>query len=848
MVQKLVPVASIPVCLKKLNSKLTLECELPQLGQPARKSSHFPVQIQNGKSRFHIFQQLPYLGNSNNFIFQMPNNRKHRRLAAVMFTDIVGYTALMQSDEAAANAIRERHRAVFEKNHHQFYGEILQYFGDGTLSVFQSAVEAVECAIAIQQALQNGEAVPLRIGLHLGDIVFDGTEIYGDGVNLASRIESMGVAGGILLSGKLNDELKNHPHISTQSLGRFSLKNIERPVEVFAVANAGINVPARSEMKGKQAGPDKSVAVLPLLNMSADPDMEYLSDGMTEEIINALSTIKNLKVTSRTSSFFFKNKNIPLPQIGRELNVANILEGSIRLAGNKMRISVKLVDVAGDLPFWSQKFDRSIDDLFAVQDEISLLIADRLREHVGHLEIADQLVEPPKVSVENYQRYLKSRYHILKMSQSEIEKGMDILQNIIVEQPDFALAYIGIHLGYTLLGALGMMPAMEAFAAAHPYLEKAIELDEYLPEVQLHLSYEAFFQHWDFPKAYEHMQRSFEIRPTVDYYQTMASTLVVEGKFEAAENYIGTAIQIDPFSAINFHLKGFILYGQEKFGEAIGYFEKSLQLKPDGQLSLPEWGQSLILLGRKEEALAFYEKLPDLPGDLLKPGGLALVHAALGNFAEAKKGMATLEAALQTPQMERAINQLILCHSVLGNHEQALDLIAEGMKLKLMLIVYMPIDPMLKALRQYPRFGELFQPILGEKTVAEESRRKYKKSLLDKADLKKYKHQLEQLMAGEKPYLDPDLTLRSLADMLDLPPNYLSQLLNEGFDQNFAEYINSYRLETFQASAADPANAHLTLLGLAYESGFNSKTVFNSFFKKTKGLTPRAWVKKVAKK
>ena len=763
-----------------------------------------------------------------------------------MFTDIVGYTALMQSDEAAANAIRVRHRAVFQKNHDHFHGEILQYFGDGTLSVFQSAVEATECAIAIQQALQTGEAVPLRIGLHLGDIVFDGTDIYGDGVNLASRIESLGVAGGILLSAKLNDELKNHPHISTQSVGRFYLKNIDRPVEVFAVANPGINVPARSEMKGRQAGPDKSIAVLPLLNMSADPEMEYLSDGMTEEIINALSTIKNLKVTSRTSSFFFKNKNIPLPQIGRELNVANILEGSIRLAGNKMRISVKLVNVAGDLPLWSQKFDRSIDDLFAVQDEISLLIADRLREHVGHLEIADHLVEPPNVSVENYQRYLKSRYHILKMSQSEIEKGMDILKNIIAEQPDFALAYIGMHLGYTLLGALGMIPAMEAFAAAHPHLEKAIELDENLPEVQLHLSYVAFFQHWDFQKAYRHMQRSFEIRPTVDYYQTMASTLVVEGKFDAAENYIDTAIQIDPFSAIYFHLKGFIFYGQEKFEQAIAYFEKSLQLKPDAQLSLPEWGQSLILLGRKAEALAFHEKLPDLPSDLLKPGGLALAHAALGNFAEAKKGMAILDAALQTPQMERAMNQLILCHTVLGNHEQALDLIAKGVKLKLMLIVYMPIDPVLKPLRQYPRFRELFEPVLGKKSKVEEPGRKYKKSLLDQVDLEKYQQQLEQLMAAEKPYLDPDLTLRSLADMLGLPPNYLSQLLNEGFDQNFAEYVNSYRLDTFKVRATDPANAHLTLLGLAYDSGFNSKTVFNAFFKKTMGMTPRAWVKKAA--
>ncbi len=775
-------------------------------------------------------------------------NNKNRRLAAIMFTDIVGYTSMMQSDEAAANAVRLRHRAVFEKNHHQHHGEILQYYGDGTLSIFQSAVEAVECAIAIQQALQEGDTVPLRIGLHLGDIVVDGTEIYGDGVNLTSRIEGMGIAGGILLSGKLNDELKNQPHIATQSLGFFELKNIAQPVEVFSVSNEGIKIPALHELKGKQKSPEKSIAVLPFVNRSADPENEYFSDGMTEEIINALSKIENLKVTSRTSSFFFKNKNIPLRQIGKELNESTILEGSIRLSGNKMRITAQLVDVAEDIYFWSQKFDRSLDDIFAVQDEISLLIAEKFREHVGHLEIADHLVEPQDVSVENYQRYLKARYHILKMSQSEIGQGMAILENIIAEQPDFALAYIGMHLGYTLLGALGMMPAMEAFAAAHPHLEKAIELDENLPDVQLHLSYEAFFQHWDFPKAYEHMQRSFDIRPTVDFYQTMASTLVVEGKHDAAENYIDTAIQIDPFSAINFHLKGFIFYGREKFEEAIAYFDKSLQLKPDAQLSLPEWGQSLILMGRKEEALAFYENLPDLPGDLLKPGGLALAHAALGNFAEAKKGMAVLEAALQTPQMERAMTQLILCHTVLGNHEQALDLIAEGVKLKLMLIVYMPIDPMLKPLLQYPRFMELFEPVLGKKTEPQQPKRKYKKSLLEEAEIKKYKRRLEQLMNDEKPYLDPELTLRSLAEMLDLPPNYLSQLLNEGFDKNFSEYINSYRLETFKSKAADPSCQHLTILGLAYESGFNSKTVFNSFFKKTMGKTPRAYWKSVVGK
>lgn len=777
----------------------------------------------------------------------MPKENKYRRLAAVMFTDIVGYTALMQSDEKKAAEARQKHRKIFDEKHGKYHGEIIQYFGDGTLSVFQSGVEAVECAVAMQKELNKKDGIPLRIGLHIGDIVFDGTDIYGDGVNLASRIESMGVAGSVLLSGKLNDELKNHPHISTMTLGHFSLKNIEKPIEIFAVINEGLSAPARSELKGKQTKTEKSIAVLPFVNMSADSEIDYLTDGMTEEIINALSRIKNLKVTSRTSSFFFKNKNIPLPQIGHELKVSNVLEGSIQVSKNKMRITAKLIDVAEDVQFWSQKFDRSLDDIFAVQDEISLLIADKLREHVGHLDIAETLVEAPELSVDNYKRYLKSRYHILKMSQPEIEKGMSILNEIIKEQPGFPLAYVGMHLGYTLLGTLGMMPVEEAFAKAQPYLEKAIELDENIPEIQLHLSYNCFLQGWDFKTAYQHLNKSFEIRPTVEYYQTMASILVAEEKFKAAENYIGTAIQVDPFSAINFHLKGYIFYVQEKYEKAILYYQKSISLKPGSQVSLSEMGQSLLMQGKKKEALQFFNQLPDVPGDILKIGGVTLVHAAMGNLEKAEKGIRELEAELETPQMERALNLLALCHTMMGSHDKAIELIAKGVQMKLPLMVYTRIDPVLKPLRTEPRFQTLMGQVLGEKTNVGLPKRKYKKSLLGNKEIEKYKAQLEQLMSDEKPYLNPDLTLRDLAAQLDLPPNYLSQLLNEGFDKNFSEYVNSYRLEVFKGKVADQNNRHLTILALAYESGFNSKTVFNTFFKKTMGMTPRAYWKKVAK-
>lgn len=778
----------------------------------------------------------------------MSSPKKTRRLAAIMFTDIVGYTAIMQENEAKAVAIRGRHRKVFDEHHLQFNGEILQYFGDGTLSLFQSSVEAVECAIAIQRALNSGtDPVPLRIGLHLGDIVYDGTEIYGDSVNLASRIESMGVGGAILLSGRINEELSNQPQILTTSMGTFEFKNVAEPLEVFAVNQAGIILPDRTELKGKQKQPSKSIAVLPFVNRSAKEENEYFSDGMTEEIINALTKVRDLKVTSRTSSFFFKNKNIPIPEIGRELNVSTVLEGSIRLAGNRMRISAQLIDVAEDYHFWSETFDRSMDDIFAVQDEISLLIADKLREQIGPLDIGDRLVEAPNVSVDVYKRYLKGHYHLLKMLKSDLDEGMAIMEEIIQDQPDFALAYLGVHQGYAMLGAIGLMPGGEAFAKGKPYLDKAIALDPDLPENQLNLAWMAFLQDWDLQAAYAHLNKVLEIRPVVDYYQSMASTLVAEKKFSAAHHYIDTAFQMDPFSEINCHLKGFIYYCEEKFEKAIECFQKGVKLNPHFNVSMLYWGSALIALGRKEESLVFFQELPDDPADLLKLGGTTLAHATLGNQAKCEAGIIRLEAALQTDLMERAMNILILCRMVQDEQEEVLRLIEQGIAFHLPLMIYLPAEPMLKALRPNPKFQQLMQQVLGEETSFEVTDRKYKKALFTEKELKKYQKELDHLMTEKEPFLDPGLSLRSLAEMMELPANHLSQLLNEGFDKNFSEYVNSYRLEAFKAKVADPAYQHLTILGLAYDSGFNSKTVFNSFFKKMMGKTPRAYWKEVVK-
>lgn len=588
----------------------------------------------------------------------------------------------------------------------------------------------------------------------------------------------------------------------------------------------------------------KSIAVLPFVNMSSNAENEYFSDGMTEEIINALAKIKSLRVTSRTSSFFFKNKNIPIPEIGAKLNVSIVLEGSIRLSGNMMRITAQLIDVGEDFHFWSETFDRSMDNIFAVQDEISLLIADKLREHIGHFEIEEHLVENLEVPTQIYKSYLKSRHLILKMTKPEIDKAILILEGVIRKQPNFTVAYLAMHQGYALLGTIGLIPAQEAFAKGQPFLDKAIELNPELPECQLNLAWISFLQKWDLESTYQHINKALEGRTSVEPYQTMASTLVSEGKFKAALGYIRTALQLDPFSEINYHLQGFIFYGQEKYQEAIESFERGIGLKSNFVTSTLYLGQALILMGKEKEALIFFQSLPEDKGeDLMKLGGTTLAYAALGDLTKAEAGIAKLEAALETPLMGRAMNFLILCQAMLGRETIALDLIAKGIEFRLPMMVYLYKEPILKSLYTKTRFKESMQKIFGDIEIPYSSKRKYKKPSLKAEESEEYYIRLQQYIAKEKPFLQASLTLRELAEMIDVHPNSLSELLNERMGVNFSAYINHYRVERFKEIAKLPENAHLSLLGLAYECGFNSKTVFNTFFKKETGMTPKQYLK-----
>lgn len=592
---------------------------------------------------------------------------------------------------------------------------------------------------------------------------------------------------------------------------------------------------------------NKSIAVLPFVNRSNNEEVEYFSDGITEEIINALSKIQELKVTSRTSSFSFKGTKHTISEIAKQLNVSIILEGSVRLSGTSARITTQLIEGENDFNFWSETFDRDISNIFQVQDEISLIIADKLREHLGHFELKEHLIDFYDVPLEIYKKYLKGRFYMMKLDYTNTLKAISILEEVIEESPDFPLPYLDINQGYTFMGTMGIIPSFEAFTKAQPFLEKAIELKEDLPETQLNLAWINCWQKWDLKQAYVHLNNALSEKPTDSMYITMANLLTIEGKLDLAMKNINKALDIAPFSSVNVNYKGFLFYMMEQYDKALPYFKQSLLIQPELPFPVVFIGACDLLAGNLQEGLNYFENLPeDSSGFLSKLGGTAISHAMMGNISKANEGISKLETFFGTPSEANALNFITLCHIQLNNIEKAMELINQSVENHFPMVLLLPTEPLAKPLHELPAFKTIMQKLIGSDN-REEPQRKYKKLLFKDQELKKYKTRLIDLMEQKDLYLDPELTLRSLAEYMNLPANHMSQLLNKGFNQNFTEYVNTFRLEHFKKLLQTTDSHHLTVLALAYDSGFNSKTVFNTFFKNKEGITPKAYWNQIKK-
>ena len=618
---------------------------------------------------------------------------EERRLAAIVFTDICGFTELMSRDETKAMALLEQQRALLKPIIRNFNGEWLKEIGDGVLIAFPSPVKAVTCSLEIQRILAHNSELTIRIGIHIGDVIQKDGDVFGDAVNIASRLEPLAEPGGICVSERVHEDIENKPDISTSFQEEQLLKGVEKPIKVYSIFTQMGTAPERAEKpvetkskikpnyglfagigvlllialfyfktsKEKMAGSDydsKSIAVLPFNNLSNDIDDEYFADGMTEDILTELSKIQDLMVISRTTIMKYKGTTKSLKEIGKELGVGTILEGSVRRVGNRVRITGQLINTANDHHLWAEKFDRDIEDIFAVQDEVATAIANVLRIKLSDEEV--MLISSSQTeSIEAYDLYIKGRSFSYSYSAPNIYKAINYFNEAIKIDPNYALPHAGIARSKTTLSFFLFHDddfAKEQLKEAKFHAEKAITLGPEEAEVQFTMG--LYLNRLNDGSAHEYIKKAIELNPshahahdeTGDYYldihgdldqaiywyekalkldpdlvPSMVSrihTILMKGQLKRAQILIGEGLKRHPNVVFYSTIKHTALMMDGKYLDAYNFLKsresdyQTAERMTDFYLGL---GQSLIMLNKMDE-------LDDILGKLKKTKYYDLTH------------------------------------------------------------------------------------------------------------------------------------------------------------------------------------------------------------------------------
>jgi len=583
----------------------------------------------------------------------------------------------------------------------------------------------------------------------------------------------------------------------------------------------------------------KSVAVLPFVNMSNDIDNEYFCDGITEEIINALTKIDKLKVIARTSSFAFKGKDIDIRKIGGQLGVSTILEGSIKKSRERVRITAQLIDVEDGTHYWSKKFDRQLTDIFDLEDEISLTIAEEVRNNFGHFEIQEHLIEQPTSSVDAYQMYLKGRSFQLKWTPEGLNQAINYYNKAIALDKNYAKAYYANLQCFGLSAMWGYIPYDEAMESAINNLLMAKELDASLPEYPLSYVGKFLWGEWDFKNAYIHIKKVLAINPNhIDGLEALTELFIALGFFDMALPYANKLLEVDPLSANNHYTLAHIHYFQGLYDKALENIDYALTLNPELELAHHLKCFCLIWLNKKQQFQEFIHNTSLIEEKNLLFSLVNEKHTEVPRQIIEKWSRLSKDKTMLVPY-----DVFILASS----HQTvtAFSLLKEMIDQRRGQIINYRQDPFLRPLHKINGFTDLHRSNLSSAdiTSTKKDEEKGTANVLDKDQIKKLKGKLLSYFKEDEPFLNPQLNLQFVAQVLELNNNKISFLINQAFDVNFNDFVNSYRLEHFKLIALDSNNSHLTILGLAYDSGFNSKTVFNTYFKKIEGVTPRAWMK-----
>ncbi|OGF53634.1 MAG: hypothetical protein A2Z21_05290 [Candidatus Fraserbacteria bacterium RBG_16_55_9] len=637
---------------------------------------------------------------------------EHRHLAAIMFTDMVGYTALTQQNEALALELLVEQQRMVRRLFPAHNGKEIKATGDGFFIEFSSALEAARCAIAIQKMLADRNAfAPLdrrfhiRIGLHLGDVVHRDGDVFGDGVNIASRIEPLADPGGISISEDIYRQIRNKIDAPIVSLGERELKNVELPVGIYKVV-----LHSEGEVPQSPTLPDKSrIAVLPLVNLSTDPQDEYFTDGMTEELIYTLSKICCLRVIAQTSVMRYKDARKSVAEIGRELKVGTVLEGSVRKAGNKLRITVQLIDVRSEEHLWSEKYDRELEDVFAIQSDIAHRVAEALQVELLAKE-KSQIDKKATENLEAYQLYLKGRYFWNKWTAGGMKKGIEFFTQAITTDPNYALAYAGLADSHSGLGsseALGL-PPKEALQRAKKAAEKALELDETLAEAHTSLGLIQLHYEWNWANAKSELMRAIELNANhADAYHWYSHYWILLGQTNESLVASKRALELDPLDVEMIVHLAFHHFFARQYDLALEQCQKALEMDPS-------FFEAHLFLGWAYEQKAMYEealaalqaarRIEDSPRTLVWMGR---TYAMSGRRDEAMRMLNELDELSRRRYVSPYDMATILMS--LGEKDQAFEWLDKAYEARTSWLVYLKVDPRFDSLRSDPRFMALLK-------------------------------------------------------------------------------------------------------------------------------------------
>ena len=577
----------------------------------------------------------------------MENQRTERKLAAILAADVVGYSRLMGRDEEGTLRRLKAHLGELVEPHIAAHrGRIVKRTGDGLLVDFSSAVEAVRCAVAIQsgmadrnRAALDDSRIEFRIGINLGDVIIEGEDIYGDGVNIAARLEALADPGTIFVSRAVRDSVRDKLGIVLEDLGEKPVKNIVRPVRVFRIGGRDAARPATQP----PAVPDKpSIAVLPFANMSGDTEQEYFSDGISEDLITDLSKVSALFVIARNSSFTYKGKAVKVQEIGRELGVRFVLEGSIRKAGNRVRITAQLVDAASGGHLWADRFDRDLTDIFATQDEVVQRIVEALAVKLTQREV-QQLRRAGTKNIEAYECWLRARELLGRGTRESVVQCRTMHRRALEIDPKFSAPYAGLAFAAVsdYVNAWTDEPA-RALDEAKEWARRAIELDDQQPVAHVALGNVLVWrrQHDD---ALVALNRAVELDHNyAQGHALIGMALMYSGRAAEALQPFATAMRLDPLHPnIVLHLVAQAHFSLGHDEVAVTYLLERITRNPNTDASRMLLAACYGHLGRADEARAAWAELLKVnPGFSLTQRAGVLPYKDSRDFQRIAEGLA----------------------------------------------------------------------------------------------------------------------------------------------------------------------------------------------------------------